>query len=1176
MRVFYRLVATMLSALVVFLFLSSQGVWAAGPTVVTSDIVTATTWSRENSPYIVSNTIAVNAPLVIDPGVVVKFNNNATNNVQASLAIRSDLSAIGTVAERIVFTSICDDGYGGDTQSYSSRCHSGPVDSEWGGISFYNTTAQATIEYALIFRASRGISYQTNAYDFPYRAVSVRHTEIHQCASGIVLGNTMPLLSFNVLEGNTYGLEVVTSFSGRIPVIRDSTFINNGVAAIVHYPGVVDIDARYNWWGDATGPYFQSDDPTLDNSGGLGNRVIQSRVKFRPWLESEPDDSLICAQCASNILFLPGIKGSKLYRDDGTADGDTLWLPTALSNDTEELQMDVNGQSLHTVYTKDVLATVPFGSLYQSFLQKLEALKTTGTINDYQSFAYDWRNNVEDIISNRTLYPLGVLRSLVTDAEVLARNSKTRKITIIAHSNGGLLAKALMLELEKRGLEGDVETVVFVGTPQLGTPLAVLSLLYGYDEPIPALISQSRARTLAENMPGAYGLLPSEEYFNRMTDPLITFSSEHTRYKRFRDVYGEGIGDYWELYSFLHADDDGRSKPAVDDIEAENVLNDTLLYQAWSTHNRLDTWVPPSGVKVIQIAGWGIDTVSGVDYTEKSLAKCYYSGTSVPSCVNEGQYEPVYDPQFTVDGDKVVVTPSALMQVESENVKRYWVNLRDYNDNNNPDRKHRDLLEVDSVQALLARIMIRADNAVLPPFVQASRPDDYGSAKPRLRMALYSPLDIHLYDTHGNHTGPKKEIVDGQEVTVFEEGIPNSYYYQFGEHKYVGWSEGEDIQVEMDGYDLGAYTLNLKEVKVTATGEEEMVHTTFENLPTTADTTVKFSVPGTGLADMSPLVANVATDDGVKQYSITPVLNGTATYEEKEKGDTVPPVTTATMAGAVGMNDWYTSDVAVTLAAADEDGGSGVDKMAYSLDAGATWNTYTEPLVLSQEGTTTVQYFSTDKAGNKEEAKAAVIKIDKTAPEGKIAFNSTTQKLDITGMDTLGGTVSVVVIEQSKDMISVNPKMKKLKVWFDGWLRRNKKNLPDMLATLTDDAGHTTSITFEKTKDRRGFLAVRVRSLGYDGNEVNLTDALAQYKWRIDGKNQYRLFAAELRVGNQGLESHYIPKKNETWIMEKPRVLADDENDDESDRRPILKKLPGMIIPTLQTEQGSLRIDVPS
>jgi hypothetical protein len=116
--------------------------------------------------------------------------------------------------------------------------------------------------------------------------------------------------------------------------------------------------------------------------------------------------------------------------------------------------------------------------------------------------------------------------------------------------------------------------------------------------------------------------------------------------------------------------------------------------------------------------------------------------------------------------------------------------------------------------------MIKGGSLLLPEFINTTRPSDYKNAGSRLRMSLYSPLDIHLYDDAGNHTGPKTITIDGETKTILEEGIPNSYYYQFGERKYVGVSRGEHIQMKMDGYDSGTYTLKMEEVEITELGDE--------------------------------------------------------------------------------------------------------------------------------------------------------------------------------------------------------------------------------------------------------------------------------------------------------------------------------------------------------------------
>lgn len=93
--------------------------------------------------------------------------------------------------------------------------------------------------------------------------------------------------------------------------------------------------------------------------------------------------------------------------------------------------------------------------------------------------------------------------------------------------------------------------------------------------------------------------------------------------------------------------------------------------------------------------------------------------------------------------------------------------------------------------------------------------------------------------------------------------------------------------------------------------------------------------------------------------------------------DTSSPVTTISFdPGAPnGENDWYVSDVAVTLTATDP---SGVQKIEYNLGSG--WTTYIAPFTISQEGATNILYRAVDTFGNQEADKSATVKLDKTPP----------------------------------------------------------------------------------------------------------------------------------------------------------------------------------------------------
>lgn len=879
-------------SLIIFFVANLKTSQAAGPRIINSNINSETTWIKADSPYVVKGAIYINAPLTIEPGVVVKFSNEAVNNSAGALLIKSSLIAIGTTSEKIIFTSTSDSEYGGDTSIYSAWWSNRyPMSGDWSGIILNDSPGNIQIENALLSYANKAVDYQS-VYKAYYKGLTVKNSELKNNNTGIYLRDVEPILENNSIHNNKTGIKVYCpTYSGRLPSIKNSAIYNNtnGVDATGYYSyQIANFDARNNWWGDASGPYS-----FYFNPSGKGNRIIGRLGMFSPWLNTYPImEDLGCQEnCFSNVMFLPGIKASHLYKNGALGTEDELWIPNFFGNDVNELDLDNNGKSINNVYTRDIVREDPIGNnIYETFADKLESLKNDGTINNYNLFAYDWRQNVEDIAKNGTPYS-SEIKSAIATLTSLAESSKSKKVTIIAHSNGGLLAKAIVQELENKGLSDKVDKIILVGSPQLGTPLSLLSMLYGYDEgsPLGLLISRSDARTLAENMPGAYGLLPSKKYFNSMEDPFVSFSSLQTRYKSFIDAYGEKINSFDEFRNFLLGKTDGREKPNKNDVEKENVLNENIFNQVAEMHERLDNWTPPANVEVIQIAGWGLDTISGVNYTEKEKTDCYATSSKIPSCIGIGEYEPIYEPKFTVDGDAVVVAPSALMISNAENVKKYWMNLYEYNDNSIINRDHKNILEVNSIQQFISNIINNTySTSSLPEFIKTSRPTDYENAQSRLRMSLYSPLDINLYDDAGNHTGPKTIAIDGGTKTIFEEGIPNSYYYQFGDQKYVGFEGGENVHVVMKGYDTGSYTLKLEEVKATENGNEIIAHATFFNLPTTADTTVSFSVPETGLVNMTTLDADI-DNDGTSNYKIDKVLNGTA----------VPPVTIETISDDV-------------------------------------------------------------------------------------------------------------------------------------------------------------------------------------------------------------------------------------------------------------------------------------
>ena len=104
--------------------------------------------------------------------------------------------------------------------------------------------------------------------------------------------------------------------------------------------------------------------------------------------------------------------------------------------------------------------------------------------------------------------------------------------------------------------------------------------------------------------------------------------------------------------------------------------------------------------------------------------------------------------------------------------------------------------------------------------------------------------------------------------------------------------------------------------------------------------------------------------------------------------DTIPPTTTDSLSGTAGANGWYTSPVQVTLAAADNSGGSGVKSTTYSLDGGAQ-TPYSAPFTITSDGNHTLTFSSTDNAGNTEAAHTVYIPVDTTPPVITVPANVT-------------------------------------------------------------------------------------------------------------------------------------------------------------------------------------------
>ncbi|KKW08090.1 MAG: hypothetical protein UY44_C0019G0010, partial [Candidatus Kaiserbacteria bacterium GW2011_GWA2_49_19] len=374
--------------------------------------------------------------------------------------------------------------------------------------------------------------------------------------------------------------------------------------------------------GDGTTSEFTDEDMEKILAGDPSYAYVYApiRYSFPAGFNYINDGPPPCAKdCFSNVLFLPGIESSRLYRAQVVGNEEKkLWEP-GVNDELRDLWLTTEGESIRDVYTKenDVVDELPVvgKNIYKSLISKMDEMKTQEKIKDWKAIPYDWRLSLDDVLSygnnvGGKIYYSGNNRAtstpyIIQELRRLAKNSKSKKVTVIAHSNGGLVAKRLT---EILGDEASqlIDKMILVAVPQVGTPMAIAAGLHGYDQAhLGGLITDEEdARTFSSTTPMIYNLMPSAGYLAQVKDAVVKFEIS-LALSDWIDNYGNLIRSENELRDFLTGYF-GKVDAKTGDIDQPIKMNYSMLTDAEEIHAMLDAWTPPDGISLIQIAGWGV------------------------------------------------------------------------------------------------------------------------------------------------------------------------------------------------------------------------------------------------------------------------------------------------------------------------------------------------------------------------------------------------------------------------------------------------------------------------------------------------------------------------------------------------------------------------------------------
>lgn len=285
------------------------------------------------------------------------------------------------------------------------------------------------------------------------------------------------------------------------------------------------------------------------------------------------------------IIFLAGFGGNELYYRDPSKRywverdairGDALWPTLLAGNGTDPggpLDAGEGHEGKDLLPGMSVAGTSELYQLHKPLLDKLDSFDDYGL----DVFPYDFRKSL-----------------ILAAAEVVQRVRYYfrfgDRVSIVAHSTGGLVARLVWRTLKKAGEQEAIRRIITLGTPHYGSYTAAL-LFLGFHPVIQQIViarrvwnnlpnsikmSDSDARNIVASWPAAYELLPFVPAQEKENDPDRAKIYDHT-------FWSAPVRQTW----LNHAKDVFQPLLADPDSFPPNQVLTTVAGRAYSTPIRL-------------------------------------------------------------------------------------------------------------------------------------------------------------------------------------------------------------------------------------------------------------------------------------------------------------------------------------------------------------------------------------------------------------------------------------------------------------------------------------------------------------------------------------------------------------------------------------------------------------